>query len=237
MSERVIEDVHASAPWRWRAYADSHGLGLVDAAGPTPQAARDKVRVRHRLRWLGVEWPGMAVPDEARNPQTGQVAINGHRYALWRQVGSDERLVHWIMLNPSRVNAATDDPTLRRVCDYSRRWGYGWVTVGNLWSYRATKPADLKKWSQHGGEWVVRTTAKCQRWVLSMAQRAHLVIVAWGNHGHLDRRSAAMLQQLAQHGIEPHALALTRQREPAHLLRLAARLTPRPLTELLEKDS
>lgn len=230
---RVLRDHAADLPeTAYRAFVLNSGLGVVDAAGPTPAEAEAKVRRRYRLRWLGVEWPGVATPGEALNLISGQVAINGHRFALWRQLMHRERLVHWIMLNPSTASAGADDATMRRVCDFSRRWQFGWVTVGNLWSYRATDSEKLKTWLDRGGEWVARTSAECMQWVESMAQRADLVVVAWGVRGQKDRRGLAVLRHLAQLGIEPHALALTRSGEPAHPLRLSASVQPQPLSAL-----
>ena len=232
---RVVLDPHASPDFAYRAHATGGALGFVDAAGPTPDAATTKVLARHRLRWLGVEWVGMAVPDEARQPTAGQVATNGYRYALWRQVGPYERLVHWIMLNPSSASATADDATMRRVCEFSRTWGFGWVTVGNLWPYRASKPTQLHTWLRLGGEWISRATAESDRWVLGMAKRADLVVVAWGAHGSVDRRDVAMLAMLESRGIEPHALALTKSGCPRHPLRMSAKLAPEPLRTLQER--
>lgn len=233
-------------PWfpelRYRAVAQAPdcAVGFIDACGATAAAAEAAARRRWRLAWLGVEWPGLTVPEEARNPLAGQAAMNGHRFALWRRIdstvrGADERVIHWIMLNPSTASAEADDPTMRRVIDYSQRWGFGWVTVGNLWSYRSADPDKLREWLRRGGEWVTRANADCSRWVQRMAKRAHLVIVAWGARGSIDRRSLAMLRLLRALGIEPHALAVTQAGEPRHPLYLSKDLEPQPLTALLEK--
>ena len=73
------------------------------------------------------------------------------------------------------------------------------------------------------------------RWSLvEVLMRADLVVVAWGNHGNFDGRGRAMLALLAQHNIEPHALAITKAGAPAHPLRLDSKLTARPLAELKE---
>lgn len=229
----VARDPLALPEFAYRARIVGGTVGYVDSAGPTRAQATANVWSRYWRCWLGVDWPGIAIPDEALDHLSGQVAINGHRYALWRQVGDGRpRLVHWIMLNPSTANAETDDATMRRVCDFSARWGFGWVTVGNLWSYRATNPKALQKWLSRGGEWVTRATAESDRWVTRMAKRAHLVMVAWGSHGTMDRRGLAMLRMLGKLGIEPHALAVTRTGEPRHPLRLSATLTPQPLEQL-----
>lgn len=236
---QVLRDYNADLPeMAYRAFVRGPGIGLVDAAGPTPEHAKDKVRRRLLLRWLGVEWSGMATPDEALNPISGQAAINSYRFALWRQLHRHpRRLVHWIVLNPSTAGDAVEEATVRRVCDFSARWGFSWVTVGSLWPYRAHRLDALKKWLEEGGEWVGRMTADSDRWVARMAGRADLVVVAWGEHGCIDRRGRAMLWKLATQGIEAHALAVTATGEPVHPLDADETLRPRPLWELrLEKE-
>ena len=234
LQERVVHDQFADPEYAYRAYVRHPRveLGLIDAAGPSRECALAKARRRFELRWMGVESVGMAIPEEAKTPWCGQVASNGHRFALWRRIGLGDSIVHWIMLNPSTANGDTDDATMRRVTAFSKDWGYSLLTVGNLWSYRATKPAALFKWLDTGGEWVSRTTAESDDWVAQMAVRADLVVVAWGTRGSKDRRGLAMLRFLDGLGVTPHALALTRNGQPVHPLRQPASLRPRQLAEL-----
>lgn len=219
-------------PCEYHARVEGSGLGLVDACGPTPEIAVARARDRWRLRWLGVEWQGMATPPEARRPHAGQVAINGHRFALWRQLNRvHERIIHWIMLNPGTARAERNDATLQRVCDDSHRWGYGWVTIGNLWSYRASE-AQLGNWLSRSGEWVVRANADNDRWLQWMAERADLVVVAWGEHGAIDNRGLAALRLLARLGKEPHALGITLNGQPQHPLQSPWDLQPQPFADI-----
>jgi hypothetical protein len=232
-----IVNHHATDEYRYYARIVGSRMGLIDSSGPDPETARERALSRYQRRRLGVEWAGLAIPDEALDPNAGQVAINGHRFALWRQVGPGERIACWIMLNPSTADATCADATLRRVCEFSRGWGYGWVTVGNLWPYRATQPAALHQWIASAGEFVTRAVAESDRWVLTMAERADLVLAAWGAHGRAHDREAHMLERLAAHGIRPYALALTRDGTPRHPLRLAASLQPRALEELRAREA
>ena len=68
-------------------------------------------------------------------------ACGRYRYELAR--GEGEPSICWIMLNPSTADASRDDPTIRRVIGFSRRWGFATAVVVNLFAWRATRPEEL----------------------------------------------------------------------------------------------
>jgi hypothetical protein len=63
-----------------------------------------------------------------------------YRYRLTKTWDRSQPQVTWVMLNPSTATADTDDPTIRRVVGFSRRWGFGSAVVVNLFALRATQP-------------------------------------------------------------------------------------------------
>ena len=65
-----------------------------------------------------------------------------YRYSLERSTGIEGPCLVWLMLNPSTADATKDDPTIRKVVGFSRRNGYGFALVVNLFAWRATKPKD-----------------------------------------------------------------------------------------------
>ncbi|MEM9490032.1 MAG: DUF1643 domain-containing protein [Myxococcota bacterium] len=236
VSIKVLPNPHNDGRGRYRAFASYPGLGLIDSGGATPEEAEAKVRARWRRVWLGVDWHGPTLPECASNPESGEIAMNGNSFALWRRVGEGERLVSWIMLNPSVADARSDDATLRRCRAYAVRWGFGWLTVGNLWPRRTPDPGELFRWVVDGRDPSERqrTLETNDRYVLRMAQRAELTVCAWGSgRGRLGGRASAMRFQLSAVGVKPHALAVTRDGQPCHPLRLSRELSPRPLAELL----
>ena len=235
MKTRAREDPHAPPERRYRGYVVDGELGLTDASAATEREALAKARRRWRLRWLGVECPGVVRLPDAEAPGSGQIALNGHRFALWRRIGDADKCVCWIMLNPSTADHQHDDATLRRIKRYSLDWGFGWLTVGNLWSYRATSTKKLKEWIATQAPYERRRgtlgrVAENDRYVRSMASRAALVMCAWGELGSIDKRAEQMLRNLEPYNV--HALALTQAGLPRHPLRLAAALRPQPLAEL-----
>ena len=146
-------------------------------------------------------------------------ACGRDRWRLWRAWGSGPR-VAFVMLNPSTASADEDDPTIRKCMAYARRWEYHGIEVVNLFGLRATDPRELYR----------RDEAECvgdrnDPTILSATYQAGLVIVAWGNHGGLHKRSAAVLRML-EGNCEPHALAVTKHDQPWHPLYLAGDLVP-----------
>jgi hypothetical protein len=104
-----------------------------------------------------------------------------YRYELRRRWAPGQ-LVCWVMLNPSTADASQDDPTIRRCSSFSRAWGYGGLMVVNLFAYRATKPAELKKRLAGGGSHrLVRIVGGENHAYVTCAMReADLVVGAWG---------------------------------------------------------
>ena len=66
--------------------------------------------------------------------KTGQ-----YRYWLWRLWDADLPHVCFCMLNPSKADAVTDDPTLRRCINFAKSWGYGSLSVVNLFAYQRSQ--------------------------------------------------------------------------------------------------
>lgn len=143
-----------------------------------------------------------------------------YRYHLQRiwEVGAPR--VAFVMLNPSTADATEDDPTIRRCIGYAKAWGYGGLDVVNLYAYRATDPAELKRVSSPIGPDNDET-------LLAVVRQADKVICAWGGHG--GRRGEIVLRKLRQSGISPMCLETTKKGEPKHPLYLKADLNPVPL--------
>lgn len=104
-----------------------------------------------------------------------------YRYQLFRQWAHTELMpVMWLMLNPSTADANIDDPTIRRCMEFSKRWGYGSMLVGNLFAFRATNPKTLFTVGDARGP-------KNEYHLDSMAQRSAKIVCAWGNGGFYPR--------------------------------------------------
>jgi len=141
-------------------------------------------------------------------------ACRSYRYALWRQWARGPRVL-FVMLNPSTADDRRDDPTIRRCIGFAKSWGFGSLAVGNLFALRTPSPRELAK-----SEFPVGTANdRCLR---RLQRSAALVLAAWGNHGILYDRAAAVRRML----IDPRTLGLTGSGQPRHPLYVAARTVP-----------
>ena len=142
--------------------------------------------------------------------KTAEVSPCGqYRYRLGRLW--DERLpiCLWVMLNPSTADACIDDQTIRRCVDYSVRWGYGGLLVGNLFGWQATEPEELYQAENPVGP-------ENDRHLQAMLAEAGLVVCAWGIHGSYRGRDREVMEMLNGRG---HALVVTKGGHPGHPVR------------------
>lgn len=139
-----------------------------------------------------------------------------YRYRLDRRWADGPPIV-WLMLNPSTADAEAEDATSRRVQAFSRAWGYGALTIVNLYAYRVTDPRAL---------WLaVDPVGPENDAYLAEAFTGGTVIAAWGVHARPER----IAEVLALPGMDRlKALALTKTGQPRHPLYLRGDLTPQP---------
>ncbi|WP_261353355.1 DUF1643 domain-containing protein [Telmatocola sphagniphila] len=131
----------------------------------------------------------------------------GHyRYALWRRWSAGSNLL-FVMLNPSLADETVDDPTVRRCIGFARTWGFGSLSVANLFAFRTPHPSILKTHPQPVGRFN-------DRWLMELQQRADLVVAAWGNHGVHQGRAEKVRSLLKA----PCILGLTKLGQPMHPL-------------------
>lgn len=144
-----------------------------------------------------------------------------YRYTLTRVIrGNSKRVITWIMLNPSTADETQDDPTIRRVLDFSRRWGFGVVHVVNLFALRATDPKVMLSHVEPIG-------ADNDAHILQLSLAAEMVVCAWGAHGSHRGRGDAVKKDLLSAGVSLHCLKLTASAQPGHPLYLSSLLTPK----------
>ncbi len=149
-----------------------------------------------------------------------------YRYTLERDFFASmrsTRRITFVMLNPSTADADANDPTVNKCCKYALAWGFGHLTVVNIFAFRATDPRALRTVDDPVG-------ADNQAAILRAAEHAEMVLCAWGSHGVYRDRGQLTRDFLRTHDLGPkmHVLALTNSGQPGHPLYLRDALQPKP---------
>lgn len=141
-----------------------------------------------------------------------------YRYTLWRDWS--ENLFHdpmrtgyamFIGLNPSTADETKDDPTIRKCIGFAKRWGYGALCMTNLFAFRATDPKVMKRHENPVGE-------DNHHHLLWNANKAGIVVAAWGVHGKHKHQDLTVLDWLGQIGVRLQCLRKTKDGHPEHPL-------------------
>lgn len=150
-------------------------------------------------------------------------ATGKYRYLLRRRWDFTRRTVLFIMLNPSTADALQDDPTIRRCIAFAKGWNYGAIEVVNLFAWRATDPSELGLSKDPVGP-------ENDKHILEAAQRARLIVAAWGSSAPHSKRAAAVLGMLAASRIFTWCLGVNKDGHPKHPLYLPADTVPTQYT-------
>lgn len=140
-----------------------------------------------------------------------------YRYSLWRTWNSKKPYALFVCLNPSTADANYDDPTVRRCVRFAGSWGgYGGLCMANLFAFRATKPAVMKKAKDPVGN--LNDT-----YLLDLHLKSGITVCAWGVHGEYKDRCWQVLRILDR---DVYCLGLTKGGHPKHPLYLKKTLRP-----------
>jgi hypothetical protein len=144
-------------------------------------------------------------------------------FRLWRSWEPALGSVTFVMLNPSTADAHQDDPTSRKCIGFARAWGLGGIEVVNLFAWRATDPRDVVRalWRRDDVVGPGNDDA-----ILAAAQRARIVVAAWGALDQARDRAEEVLRLLGGAGILVHHLGLSKDGAPRHPLYLRADTPP-----------
>lgn len=107
-----------------------------------------------------------------------------YRWTLERSWASGKGHVLFIGLNPSTADHQVDDPTVRRWMHFASYWGFGGFVAVNLYPYRSSNPAELRRWANweaNGPDWYARDAMQDNVSVIrTEAARASLIVPCWG---------------------------------------------------------
>lgn len=159
------------------------------------------------------------VDDVARDATFSECGLYRYTLSRWWGTGLAPATVNFIMLNPSTADAEDDDATVTRCIRYARDWAFDRLIITNLFAYRSTDPAAMKRHPAPIGPDNDAT-------IIEHARDAELVVCAWGAHGCHHKRDDYVVADLLAHGVKLYALRFTKFQQPQHPLRLPAALQP-----------
>ena len=143
----------------------------------------------------------------------------GYRFNLTRVWDTDGPKALFIMLNPSTATEIQNDPTVERCERRARAQGFGAFRVCNIFAWRSTDPAGLRRVADPVGD-------DNDSAILTGAAWADRVICAWGTHGALLDRGPAVEASLRRAGHRLHHLGLTKHGHPKHPLYIGYATAP-----------
>ena len=142
-----------------------------------------------------------------------------HRFSLFRIWDSKKPTVLFIGLNPSTADALSDDPTIRRCIRFAQDWGFGGFYMVNLFSLRATQPADMLASNDE-------TRVENDLEILKRVESSGLIVCAWGTNGGHRGRDRTVVKWLADRGYWLFCLERTQDGYPKHPLYIKADTLP-----------
>lgn len=155
-----------------------------------------------------------------------------YRYDLTRSWAREseltQRLLLWIMLNPSTADADQDDPTIRRCIGFSKREGYDGLVVVNLCGLRATDPRSLLTATDAVGP---ENHDTIERWMRDA--RIDQAVAAWGAFPTDHMLPRTFVEKIAEHRIPMACLGRTKKGAPRHPLYVRSAQPLEPFRSLL----
>jgi len=95
------------------------------------------------------------------------------RYSLKREWDKSKNQILYIMLNPSIADDKNDDPTIRRLIDFTRKFEYGGFLVGNIFTTITPNPKEIDR--SKG------ISDKNFEELFKLIYKVDLIVYAWGN--------------------------------------------------------
>ena len=133
-----------------------------------------------------------------------------YRYILTRVWNDNGERIMFIGLNPSTADEIKNDSTVTRMMNFSKKLGFGSITVCNLFAFRTTFPKYLKNEEDPIG-------IQNDELIKEEMNHVKFIVAAWGNHGKFLNRSTDVLKYLKDF----HHFGLTKLNEPRHVLYLS----------------
>jgi hypothetical protein len=133
-----------------------------------------------------------------------------------------EKVVAWLLLNPSIADAIKLDPTLTRCMGFTKAWGGTRMDVVNIYALVSTDPDGLRGVIDPIG-------IKNDRYILDTVKKADIVVVGWGSCAFAIERARQVKKMLRKYPLQ--CLGTNSDGSPKHplYLRSSTKLIPFPI--------
>lgn len=145
-----------------------------------------------------------------------------YRYLLRRIWGEGDKMISFVMLNPSTADSFEDDPTIRRCIGFAQKWGFSGMYILNLFAYRSTDPKELLKVDDPIGE-------SNQMYLSDYTSISEMIVLAWGNYSIVEKLKSKFPEYspyVRNKKPELHCLGQNIKGDPKHPLYLKKDLKP-----------
>ena len=95
-------------------------------------------------------------------------------YSLKREWDKSKNKILYIMLNPSLADDKNDDPTIRRLISFTKKYNYGGFLVGNIFTTITPNPKEIDK--SKG------ISDKNFEKLLKLINKVDQIVYAWGDN-------------------------------------------------------
>ena len=96
-----------------------------------------------------------------------------NRYYLKREWDNSKGLLLYLMLNPSIADEKKDDPTIRRLISFTKKFNYGGFLVGNIFTTITPNPKEIDRSKE--------ISDKNFKELFKLINKVDQIIYAWGN--------------------------------------------------------
>ena len=141
-----------------------------------------------------------------------------YRYKLTRVWDKSKKRICFVGLNPSKADETENDPTVWKLVRYADSWGYGGMTVVNLFAIRTPRRRQMMREEEPIGP---KNDAVLEH--VAVSKEYDKVIAVWGDDGRYKNRNSEVKKLFSELWV----LKVSKSGEPRHPRFLPGDLTPK----------
>lgn len=143
-----------------------------------------------------------------------------YRFHLGRYWDRTLPILGFLLTNPSKAGATSEDNTSTRAIERAKRLGFGGCEIVNAFAFIDTMPEGLRSAFNPIG-------SSNDDYILALCRDCAMVIAGWGQWGRLYMRDQKILKLLEPYKYVLHCLGTNRDGSPMHPLYLSYDIQPK----------